>query len=199
MRGSTYDKLAVVWSEKIQVFETAFNEYWNELYRHAYRKTQAEDVSKDLVQEAFMVLWDNLDNLGDPQEIRPFLYGTLRNKTLREFEKSEIHLRYTQSAVITDSPFDPSSENLLLNQELEAVIAGEVTKMPERMKEIYLLKKEYNFSIREIAEKLGISEQTVKNQLQNAYGRLRLCLKDYNSPIATVGFIVYYIPLLLHH
>jgi len=199
MRDSAHNKLSVVWSEKIQVFETAFNEYWNELYRHAYRKTQAEDVSKDLVQEAFMVLWDNLDNLGSPQEILPFLYGTLRNKTLREFEKSEIHLRYAQSAAITDNPFDLSSENLLLNQELETVIAGEVGRMPQRMKEIYLLKKEDNFSIREIAEKLELSEQTVKNQLQNAYGRLRLCLKDYNSPITTVGFIVCYIPLLLHH
>ncbi|QEM10608.1 hypothetical protein [Mucilaginibacter rubeus] len=48
MRGSTHDKLVVVWSEKIRVFETDFNEYWSELYRHAYRKTQTRDVSKDL-------------------------------------------------------------------------------------------------------------------------------------------------------
>jgi RNA polymerase sigma factor (sigma-70 family) len=198
MPATTSSKLAIVWSEKIQVFETAFNNFWDELYRHTYRKTQAEDVSKDLVQEAFIVLWDSLDNLKGPEEILPFLYGTLRNKTLREFEKSEIHLRYTQSAAVADSPFDASSENLLLNRELEAVIAGEVTKMPVRMKEIYILKKEENFSIRQIAEKLGLSEQTVKNQLQSAYGRLRSCLKDYNSPIVTVGFVVCYMPLLLH-
>ena len=80
-----------------------------------------------------------------------------------------------------DEQFDISSENLLLTKELESVIFAEVEKMPARMKEIYLLKKEEGFSIKEIAEKLSLSEQTVKNQLQNAYSRLRLCLKEYNS------------------
>jgi DNA-directed RNA polymerase specialized sigma24 family protein len=52
------------------------------------------------------------------------------------------------------------------------------------------LKKENQFSIKEIAEVLNISTQTVKNQLHNALTRLRLRLKDYDYPF-TVVFILF--------
>ena len=61
--------------------------------------------------------------------------------------------------------------------------------MPTRMKEIYILKKENQFSIKEIAEELSISTQTVKNQLHNALTRLRLRLKDYDYPSAIIFII----------
>lgn len=198
MSNASDPELSIVWSDKIRIFELAFDQYWDELFRHAYRKTQAEDLSKDLVQEAFIVLWNGLDNIDSKEQILPFLYGILRNKILKQYEKSDVHLRYAMSVTLKDDQFDLSSENLLLNKELESVIFAEVEKMPLRMKEIYLLKKEDGFSIKEIAEKLGLSEQTVKNQLQNAYSRLRLCLKDYNSSFFIAGFVVHYAPLLLH-
>ncbi|WCT10703.1 RNA polymerase sigma factor [Mucilaginibacter jinjuensis] len=189
---------STTWPDKVQVFELAFDQHWDELFRHAYRKTQTEDLSKDLVQETFMVLWNGLDNLDLTEKVLPLLYGILRNKILKQYEKSEVHFKYALSVSQKDEQFDISSENLLLTKELESVIFAEVEKMPVRMKEIYLLKKEEGFSIKEIAEKLGLSEQTVKNQLQNAYSRLRLCLKEYNSSLFFVGFVVHYAPLLLH-
>jgi len=191
-------ELSVVWSDKIRTFEVAFDQYWDELFRHAYRKTQTEDLSKDLVQETFIILWNGLDNIDSTEQILPLLYGILRNKILKHYEKSEVHFKYALSVSKKDDQFDFSSENLLLTKELEGVIFAEVEKMPLRMKEIYLLKKEAGLSIREIAEKLGLSEQTVKNQLQNAYSRLRLCLKEYNSSLFFAGFVAHYAPLLLH-
>ena len=56
--------------------------------------------------------------------------------------------------------------------------------------DIFLLKKEESFSIRQIAEQLNISEQTVKNQLQSAYQRLKLRLRDYDAPFAATGLLV---------
>lgn len=45
--------------------------------------------------------------------------------------------------------------------------------MPPKMKEVYNLKKENELSIKQIAIGLSFSEQTIKNQLQMAYKRLR--------------------------
>jgi RNA polymerase sigma factor (sigma-70 family) len=198
MSNSKNHELSVVWSDKIRTFEVAFDLHWDELYRQAYKKTQSEYLAKDLVQETFMILWDSLDKIISADQVLPILYGILRNKILKQYEKSEVHLRYALASSIKDELFNASSENLLLDKELESIITAEVEKMPLRMKEIYLLKKEDGFSIREIAEKLGISEQTVKNQLQNAYSKLRLRLKEYNSPIVIAGFVVHYMPLLVH-
>jgi len=192
------NKLEVAWTSKIEVFEDAFGQYYNELFLFCLKKVYSDDTAKDIVQEAFMALWDNLDTISTQQEIKPYLYGVMRNKVLMQYRKSAVHLRYAVSATSKESE-EVTSENLFLTKELENIIAGEVHKMPARMREIYLLKKESSHSIKEIAEKLGISEQTVKNQLQNAYGRLKLRIKDYNSPVIVAGFVISYMPILLHH
>jgi RNA polymerase sigma-70 factor (ECF subfamily) len=70
-------------------------------------------------------------------------------------------------------------------------VTDEIGKMPPRMKEVYLLKKEDNLSIQEIAGKLQISEQTIKNQLQQAYTRLRTRLKDHRLPLFFIGLALY--------
>ncbi|MNT82317.1 RNA polymerase sigma factor [compost metagenome] len=59
-----------------------------------------------------------------------------------------------------------------------AAIDKQVQSLPERLKEVYLLRKEEGLSIREIAGKLNISEQTVKNQLGLAVKRMRGALKE---------------------
>ncbi len=192
------NKLDVTWVSKINVFETAFGRYYEELFLFCLKKVYSDDTAKDIVQETFIALWDNLDTLATEPEIKPYLYGVMRKKVLMQYRRSAVHLRYAVSTTGKDVEGETPGD-LILTKELENVIAGEVNKMPARMQEIYLLKKESNHSIKEIAEKLGISEQTVKNQLQNAYGRLRIRINDYNSPVIVVGFVMSYMPILLHH
>lgn len=196
--SDSLNNLAVAWASKIGVFESAFDRYYDELFSFCVRKVYSEDMAKDIIQEAFMALWSSLDDIATEQEFKPFLYGVIRNKVLMQYRKSEVHMRYAFNTT-SHATQEESSENILLKKELESIIASEVKSMPARMQEIYLLKKESNKSVKEIAEKLGISEQTVKNQLQNAYSRLKLRLKDYNSPAIVTGFVMSYMPMLLHH
>lgn len=175
---------------KRAAFELAYEEYWQELYRQAYRKTQSVELAKDLVQEVFCVFWENMGNLQAVRQLQHYLFGILRNKILSQFERSEVHLRYAMRLSTGEPNLESSVHQVLLNKELQDVIDSEIGKMPARMKDVFLLKKEKDFSIREIAQQLGISEQTVKNQLQNAYNRLKIRLRDYDVPFAIAGFVV---------
>lgn len=183
------DILTIAQTDKRKAFEMAFCKYWEQLYRHAYRKTHCEDIAKDLVQDVFTCLWNNHDKLACHDKLLSYLYVVLRNKILKLYEKDEVRLRYAYFESSKTEPVEPSVHCLLLGKELEYIIAEEVEKMPTRMKEIYILKKENQFSIKEIAEELSISTQTVKNQLHNALDRLRLRLKDYDYPIS-IFFII---------
>jgi RNA polymerase sigma-70 factor (ECF subfamily) len=179
----------VTQADKQKTFEIAFSKYWEQLYRHAYRKTHSVDAAKDLVQETFICIWDNLDKLIEQDKLLNYLYVVLRNKIFKLYEKDEVRLRYAYMESSKPEPVEPSAHCLLLGKELEYIIAEEIEKMPTRMKEIYILKKENQFSIKEIAEELSISTQTVKNQLHNALTRLRLRLKDYDYPSAIIFII----------
>lgn len=177
-------------SEKRKTFELAFNEYWEPLFKQAYRKIQSADEAKDLVQEVFLAMWDNLDKLDKEDHLLPYLYAILRNKILMQFKKDAVRLRYAMKITVKEENYEPSSHHLLINKELQAIIDDEINKMPPRMREVHLLQKEGNHSIKEIAERLDLSEQTIKNQLHTASNRLKLRLRNYDSSLTTIGLIL---------
>jgi RNA polymerase sigma factor (sigma-70 family) len=72
-----------------------------------------------------------------------------------------------------------TAEELLHYKELQSVIAAEVAALPERMQEVYRLSRTENLSTKEIAQRLNLSEQTVKNTLSAALKRLREKLARY--------------------
>lgn len=182
--------LAVSVKDKHKAFELAFNQYWQPLFRQAFKKLQSEEVAKDMVQEVFVAFWDNFGKLTGGMQLLPYLYGILRNKVLQHYEKNAVRLRYAMSVATTPEKSAPSAYSLLLSKELQSVIRDEIDKMPDRMREIYQLRKEEQLSAKEIAQKLHLSEQTIKNQLQTATNRLRFRIKGYDSSFITVGLVI---------
>ncbi len=175
---------------KRHAFEMAFNIYWDPLFRQAYRKIQSEDAAKDLVQEVFITMWDNLDQLSQQDHLLPYLYAVLRNKVLMQYRKDSVRLRYASNFTLKEEDYEPSAHHLMINKELQAIIDDEINKMPTRMREIHLLQKEGNHSIKEIAIQLKLSEQTIKNQLYTASNRLKSRLRLYDSSLTIIGLIL---------
>lgn len=147
-------------------------------------------MAKDLVQDVFIAMWDNMEKLSTQESLLPYLYTVLRNKTLHQFEKDHVRLKFAIDRAVVNDQFELSAHHLLLNKELQAIIADEISKMPKKMKQIYDLKKEENFSIRQIAEMLDLSEQTVKNQLHTATTRLKDRVRLYDASLISVALIV---------
>ncbi|KLT64171.1 RNA polymerase sigma factor [Pedobacter sp. BMA] len=175
---------------KSKAFQLVFDAYWNIIFNHAYKKVNDTDVAKDLAQEVFVCLWDKIDLLDTEGSVLAYLYAVLKNKTLKLYAQDDVKLRYANKVASSGIRADHQSQNILLEKELKTIIDDEVMKMPARMKAIYLMKKEDELSIRQIAEELSLSEQTIKNQLQSAYQRLRLRVSDYDSSLALLALMV---------
>lgn len=186
------DILATAGSDRHKAFELAFRQHWQSLYTQAFRKVQQDDLAQDLVQETYIAFWHNLDQLAPGTRLLPYLYGILRNKVLQHFEKNEVRLRYAMKVAAQPEHRAPSGYNLLVNKELQAVISEETSRMPERMRAIYLLRRDQHLSIKAIAGQLSLSEQTVKNQLHAATTRLRERIRRYENPLLVVGFLLFF-------
>ncbi|MCZ4243629.1 RNA polymerase sigma factor [Pedobacter punctiformis] len=175
---------------KEKAFQLVFDAYWHPLYKQAFKKVQCKDIAKDLVQDVFICLWDKIDLLDAEGSVLAYTHAILRNKILKLYEKSEVRLRYAVSVAANGVPADQYSQNIILEKELTSIINQEIERMPPRMREIYMLKKDDDLSIRQIAEDLAISEQTIKNQLQMAYQRLRDRVKIYDSSLALLALLL---------
>ncbi|BAV06952.1 RNA polymerase ECF-type sigma factor [Filimonas lacunae] len=163
-----------------EAFKAIYDKYWPDLFQAAYKRTRNADDARDLVQELFIALWDNPDRLLQETDLGGYLFVALRNRIFNYFEKQTVRLNYLMA-----QPFKPvESEDAIFStirtREIKACVAAAVAAMPPRMKEIYILSREQQLSIAEIAGLLGIAPQTVKNQLHTALEKIRTHLDSHN-------------------
>jgi RNA polymerase sigma-70 factor (ECF subfamily) len=161
-------------------FRSLFEKYWQDLFQHAYKRLRSKEDASDIVQEVFLALWNNVQQVEIEDSLGAYLFVSLRNKIFNHYEKQSVRLKY-----LLTQPFHPvQSEELIwsniTSKELRSVVACEVARMPAKMKEIYLLSREQQLSISDIAELLLLAPQTVKNQLHRALERIRESLRKNN-------------------
>lgn len=147
-------------------FTEIYNRYWAEMYYHTFRMLKDEDSSKDVVQDVFSNLWLKSQSLNAGTRLSGHLYISVRNKVLNLIAQNKVRNDYLSSvaAFITQ----PTSEHLFDEREILKLVEEEIRKLPPRMREIFELSRKDNLSHKEIAEKLNLSDQTVKKQVQNA-------------------------------
>lgn len=169
-----------------QAFRKLFDKYWNDLFKIACKRLRSTEDAQDILQEVFLSLWNNIETIVIQDSLGGYLYTALRNKIFNHFEKKSSRL-----AKLMSTPFNvvESEETILSNyctKELQEFIARQITTMPEKMRQVFLLSKEEQLSHAEIVSLLQVSEQTVKNQLHNAVKRLKSSLKQSDFPFTTI-------------
>ncbi|WP_316816450.1 RNA polymerase sigma-70 factor [Pedobacter nyackensis] len=148
-------------------FTEIYNRYWAEMYFHTFRMLKEEESSKDVVQDVFSTLWLKSSSLNERTKLSGHLYISVRNKVLNLIAQHKVRNDYLSSVAAFVS--QTTTESTLYDErEILDIVEAEIRNLPARMQEIFNLSRKDNLSHKEIAEKLGISDQTVKKQVQNA-------------------------------
>ncbi|WP_184549225.1 RNA polymerase sigma factor [Mucilaginibacter sp. FT3.2] len=155
-------------------FEVIYDRYWAGMYIHAYNMLKEEDEAKDVVQELFTHLWSHCNELELRLSLKGYLYTSLRNRILNIFDKSRVRKKYTNSLVTYFEEGHSVVEEQFREKELRYIIDQEVANLPEKMRQVFLLRRNEHLSHKEIAEELQISDKTVKKQINNAIKLLKL-------------------------
>jgi RNA polymerase sigma-70 factor, ECF subfamily len=153
-----------------QSFDKCFRESFEALTRYAYTYVRDVDQSKEIVQNVFVKIWERRDSLSMTANLTVYLYQAVKNHSLN-FQRAK--RRTTVMSVIPDVPLDENEENNLPSPE---VINEQVSNLPTRCRQVFLLKKFHGLSYKEISVRLNISEKSVENQMTIAFKKLRLAL-----------------------
>ncbi|PIF05793.1 MAG: RNA polymerase sigma-70 factor [Draconibacterium sp.] len=160
-------------------YKDLFNQHYESLCLFAYSHISDLEVSKDIVQEVFIKIWEDNITFNHEKSIKPYLYTAVRNKSL-DLLKSK-HYKATQNKTSKEIEYLETEvvflREVLIN-ETSQIIESSINTLPPKCAAIM------RFSLRgytnnEIAEKLKISINTVKAQKKIAYKRLKPILKDY--------------------
>ena len=144
----------------IKDIEHSFKLYYRQLCIFALHFTEDSGAAEDIVQEAFVGLWQRKDEVRD---VKPYLYASVRNKCIS----------YLKRAGEDELPEDIPSEDLEDRSEMEARLWSAIDSLPERRRQVLLMSKRDGMKYEDIAYMLGISVNTVRNHISKALQALR--------------------------
>ena len=164
-----------------RTFETlaqAVETYYEELRRFARRRTGSASLADDIVQETWIRA--NATKGAMPSNPRAYLYRVAGNMAVDHLrrrsakESAAVDLKLTEQVACPSPPPDVAAAS---RQEF-VVLTEAVKSLPEKCRVVFLLYRGRGLKMREIADRLGISEKTVEKHIARAMVHCRQRLRD---------------------
>lgn len=153
-------------------FEEYFRTFFVPLSRYAYVFVKDQETAKELVQDTFLKIWERRETFSIDGSVQAYLYRAVKNRSLNYVRD---HKRFQFVTTIPDhAEVDTSTPQNDLIDDLPSLI----NNLPERCREIFLMKRMQGLSYKQISQQLSISEKTVENQMTIAFRRLRELLQQ---------------------
>ena len=153
-------------------FEEVYIRYEPLLLNFAYKKINDREAAKDILQDVFVQLWNyraglNMTSLGS------YLFTVVLNKIRDGYRHQVIHEGHIHKLQQMLTGVADGADHLIREKDISRLIEMEIAALPDKMREVFLLRKDAFMSNKQIAEKLGISEQTVETHMKRALKTLK--------------------------
>ncbi len=145
-------------------FNRLFICYYARLCAYIAGITHDDFASEDIVQELFVKLWVNRAKIEIKENITAYLFKSSKNAALN-YLRSERNKNNVMERIPVDT--SGSDEDDLEHDEFLSSLEKCINQLPARSREVFLLHRFERLKQKEIAEKLNISVQTIKNQIWN--------------------------------
>lgn len=162
---------------------TLMERYWSPLVGYAAGIVGGRDPAKDVVQEAFIRVWQKREEWSSGGSAGAYLYRIVRNLGLNaRRDRKTSSRRHDECGKMRARHAPPRTPAEALTAEsLRAEVEAAIDALPERRREVFVLSRFHGLTHREIAEAMGISPQTVSNQMTAALSELRDALRHHLS------------------
>lgn len=159
-------------------FAVIYNRYWRMMYAHIYKMLRDEDEAKDVLQDVFSNLWIHYATFPENGNLPAYLYVAVRNKVLNLIRSQKYRDDYLSSLVAFADEMSNETLDALNERDLREAIEREIQNLPPRMRQVFEMSRKEDLSHKEIAERLGTSDETVKKQINKSIKAIKLGLKD---------------------
>lgn len=165
-------------------FQEIYNRYWKLLLYKAYNIIQDKIVAQDLVQEVFISLWQRKGQV-EIQHLGAYLGQAIRFQTLKYLRDQKASDQFYHQ--LADITAEIVYETPMLFKEQQALLQQTLDTLPEDCRKIFHLSREEQFTYKQIAELLQISEKTVEKKMSICLKHMRQYFRD-NLEMAIIFF-----------
>jgi len=155
-------------------FEQLYRKYYQSLCFFARKLLSDKDVAKELAQDVFLKSWQKKEGLeNDPERVRAFLYQSVKNASLNYLRDTTRRSSLETQWASTQEEMAPDISNAIIEAEVYRDILQAVARLPDECRKVIELSMSSHKTSEEIAELLGISASTVRNQKRRGLQLMR--------------------------
>ncbi len=168
---SDADLLLQLKKDAYAAFDEIYRRHWYTLYTIAYKRLGNREQCKDIVQDIFTDLWNNRQ-IKEIRQLTAYLHTAVRYKIYSILAKGLAGRMFTEPFEHIAGP-SFNADSPLQEKEFAQLLSNWLQMLPEKRKEIFVLRYLEDKSTKEISDTLEISQKTVQNQLITATNQLR--------------------------
>ncbi|MCG8422930.1 MAG: RNA polymerase sigma factor [Proteobacteria bacterium] len=176
----------------VRAFEILLERHRKPIYNFIFRFVGSRDVAEDLLQETFLRVIKGAANYQRKAKFTTWLYTIARNLCVDQSRRKK-----HRKAASLDQPMTKSedsgtlmdvipgkempSDRKAVSRQLHQTIHRALAALPGEQREVFLMREFLNMPFKQIAEIVGIPENTVKSRMRYALEKLRLELEEYKD------------------
>lgn len=156
-------------------FKEVYSRYFDEVYKLCFFFAKKEEAAKDLSHDTFVLLWQNCDLLDPDKGIKPYLLTVARNAVHRwhKTQARDILFKEELKGRFQDMQ-DNERQDLVSDASLDlAHVRSFLNTFPAKRRKVFEMVRFEDLSYSEVAEKLSISRDAVKDHMVKANRSLR--------------------------
>lgn len=157
-------------------FKTFYDRHHAELLRYLLGKGIAKETARDLIQKAFIYIWEKRQQIDPSKSLRAYLFRIGYTRMLNHIRD---HEKFDHSAALPSFESTGSPEAEVRARELQRAIDLAIENMPEKRGMVFEMCFIQEFTYREAAKTLDVSIKTVENHMGLALKDIRSALKEY--------------------
>jgi RNA polymerase sigma-70 factor, ECF subfamily len=154
--------------------------YWGRLYRWLLGLAHCSHTAEDLAQDVFLRAWTMLDTFKAGTSFRAWLFRIGGNRFLdsKRGPRGKA-MRSLDVAGSNPETREPGPVGVVLARECQAQVEQAIARLPLSLRSAFLLRTQEEMPFAEIAQTLGITEETVRWRLFKARQQLLRELREY--------------------
>ena len=154
-------------------------EIWKDLHQElekfVHSKVKDEDVAKDILQDVFLKIYQNVHTLSDCHKLTSWVFQITRNVITDYFRSLKTSISIENIDIAEQESDEP------IYQSLSNCINLKINSLPDKYKQAILLTSFQEYSQLELASTLGISYSGAKSRVQRAKEKLKILILDCDN------------------